>query len=186
METDKTLKSKEVFNYIFEKAQQEGITLTPMQAIKLVYFAHAWYLGFHSKPLLKEPIQAWRFGTVIPSLYHSLKIYGSGSIRFPILKNQDKYALSLALGTGDFPKDEIIYPDLTNEESAVVDAVWDSYKTFDGITMSNIIHQAGTPWSTIWENGHCGRYAIIPNSLIEAYYKQKIQKANNSDDAKSK
>ncbi|WP_294597502.1 type II toxin-antitoxin system antitoxin SocA domain-containing protein [uncultured Rikenella sp.] len=186
MKFDETLKSKEVFNYLFEKAQQEGIPLTPMQAIKLVYFSHAWYLGFHSQPLLNEPIQAWRFGTVIPSLYHSLKIYGSGNIRFPILKDQAKYALSLALGTGDFPKDEVIYPNLTKEEKAVVDAVWDSYKNFDGITMSNIIHQAGTPWSTIWNGGHCGRYAVIPDSLIEAYYKRKIKKADDPDDEESK
>ena len=76
MDCDNTYKSKAVFNRFYNKAHSEGIPLTPMQAIKLVYFAHAWNLGFFQRPLIDEPVEAWKFGTVIPSLYQSLKIYG--------------------------------------------------------------------------------------------------------------
>lgn len=83
--TSPDIKSKQVFNYLFDKAAQEGIALSPMKAIKLVYFCHAWYLGATSKPLLTEPVEAWTYGAVVPSLYQALKIYGADNIRYPIL-----------------------------------------------------------------------------------------------------
>ena len=176
MDCDNTYKSKAVFNYFYEKAQGEGIPLTPMKAIKLVYFAHAWNLGFFKKPLINEPIEAWKFGTVIPSLYQSLKIYGANTIDFPIIKHPDDYYLDLLIGNYDnIPKNEIITTGhLTDNEKNIIDAVWNSYKHMDGLAMSNIIHQKDTPWAQIWQDGKCERHAVIPNDLITEYYSKKI------------
>jgi len=181
MDCDNTYKSKAVFNSFYERARAEGIPLTPMKAIKLVYFAHAWNLGFFKKPLLNEPVEAWKFGTVIPSLYHSLKIYGANTIDFPIIKHPDDYYLDLLLGDyNNIPESEIIPSDsLTDDERDIVDAVWNSYKHMDGLQMSNIIHQAGTPWARIWNDGNCARHAIIPDDLIRQYYSEKITKQKN-------
>src|SRR4051812_24192144 len=69
-----------VANYFIGRAMQEGKALTPMQVIKLTYLAHAWHLAISSTPLIAATVEAWKFGPVIPSLYRSLKKYGSGTI----------------------------------------------------------------------------------------------------------
>ncbi|WP_131993555.1 type II toxin-antitoxin system antitoxin SocA domain-containing protein [Dokdonella fugitiva] len=40
-----------------------------MQLLKLVYLCHAWTLGLLGRPLLREEVQAWRYGPVFPALY---------------------------------------------------------------------------------------------------------------------
>lgn len=182
MENNSTYKSKQVFNYFFEKAQSEGLSLDPMKAIKLVYFAHAWTLAFTDKPLLNEPIQAWLYGAVVPSLYDDLKLYGAGIIKCPIVSDQSNYILSLFLGNyNEIPESKHICSDsLEQSEKNIIDSVWNSYKGMTAMQLSNIIHQPGTPWTIIWNGGRCGRNAIIPNDLIEKHYKQKIQKSRQN------
>lgn len=174
---DKSIKSKQIFNYLFEKAQEEGIPLSPMKAIKLVYFCHAWYLGFRAEPLLNEPVQAWKYGAVVPSLYHDLKIYGAGDIKYPILKNQQEHYLDIYLDNEKaIDKAEKVSPKgLTEDEKTVIDSVWNGYKQLDAARLSGIMHQPGTPWTQIWNNGNCRMGAVIPNDLIEKYYKALIE-----------
>jgi len=57
-----------VANYFIKKSQDDGIAVTPMQLVKLVYIAHGWHLGLHHSQLLTESIQAWKYGPVIPSV----------------------------------------------------------------------------------------------------------------------
>ena len=72
--------AKAIANYFLEKAKAEGNSLTPMQVQKLVYFAHGWYLGLFGEPLIKESVQAWSYGPVIPSLYQEFKRFGNQGI----------------------------------------------------------------------------------------------------------
>ena len=37
-----------------------------MQVLKLVYYCHAWMLGLYGRPLIRQPIEAWRYGPVVP------------------------------------------------------------------------------------------------------------------------
>jgi len=69
-----------IANEFIKVARERNKQLTPMELLKLVYFAHGWYLALSGVPLINEPVQAWRFGPVIPSIYHAFKRYGSGPI----------------------------------------------------------------------------------------------------------
>ncbi|HHW4679552.1 MAG TPA: Panacea domain-containing protein [Xylella sp.] len=69
-----------IANYFLCRASQQGRALTPIQIIKLVYIAHGWHLGFRKEPLINEPVEAWRHGPVIRSLYGKVKKYGSSGI----------------------------------------------------------------------------------------------------------
>lgn len=180
---DNTLKTKAIFNYYYRKAQEEGISdFTVMKALKLVYFAHAWYLGFEKKPLIDENVEAWQYGAVIPSLYNSLKKFGSRPITFPIYKKDIPDIDYLILSKDDFEKvhnieataDEYDYS-FSNDELSIMSAVWNGYKGLDAFQMSNIIHQNGTPWSqTVKENHGARRGLIIKNDMIRTYYERKI------------
>lgn len=68
---------KAVANYILDCGKEDGETLSPMKLIKLVYLAHGWNLGLTGEPLITEHVQAWRYGPVIPSIYHDFKEYGN-------------------------------------------------------------------------------------------------------------
>ena len=39
---------------------------------KLVYFAHTFYLGTTDQTMIEEPLEAWQWGPIFPSLYHCL------------------------------------------------------------------------------------------------------------------
>ena len=73
--------AKAIANYFLDKADEESISLTPMKIIKLVYIAHGWYLALTDKPLIKDYVEAWTYGPVIPDLYHEFKKYGNRPIQ---------------------------------------------------------------------------------------------------------
>jgi uncharacterized phage-associated protein len=155
-----TTKAKVVANYILELAKKSERTVTPMQLIKLVYLCHGWMLGIRGRPLIDdEQVQAWRYGPVISSVYQETKHYKSLSVSKP-LKASESF-------------------DLTDDEKSLVDAVYKSYRDFSGIALSSMTHEAGTPWSIVWEqNGECN--AVISNDIIEEHYSEKYrnQQAN--------
>ena len=46
------------------------IETTPMHVLKLVYLCHGWCLGFTGEALINEPVEAWTYGPVVPTVYH--------------------------------------------------------------------------------------------------------------------
>ena len=170
-------KTKAACNFFLDKAKDEGTYLTPMKAIKLVYIAHGYSLALLDHPLIDDHVEAWQFGAVIPSLYHELKIYGSGKIKYPILVDGiDKLDLILLNETElnkKYEGFEISYR-FTGDELELMDAVWVVYKSKDGLQLSKLIHLPNTPWDIVW-NQRGGRYergAVIPNGLIKQHYEE--------------
>jgi uncharacterized phage-associated protein len=121
-----------------------------MQVLKLVYIAHGWHLGVYGRPLVNEPIEAWKYGPVIPSLYHEYKRYGSS-----VIKN----------GSSKSPAG------FDSEEKSTIEQVWKGYGGRTGISLSSLTHEPGTPWSiTVQQTGHG---SIISNDLIEDFYRRR-------------
>jgi uncharacterized phage-associated protein len=118
-----------------------------MQILKLVYIAHGWQLGLHGRPLVNEPVEAWQYGPVIPSLYHDYKKYGSRPIE-------------------SIPETKPATFD--DEEKNVIEQVWKGYGKRSGVSLSSLTHEPGTPWSITVEQSGLG--AEISNDLIEDYY----------------
>jgi uncharacterized phage-associated protein len=61
--------------------EESGWTLTNLELQKLLYLAHMKYMGQNGGDLLTvEAFEAWKYGPVIPSLYHLVKRFGDHSI----------------------------------------------------------------------------------------------------------
>lgn len=134
---------------------------TPMQLLKLVYIAHGWMLGIYNTPLIKERVQAWKYGPVIPELYQHVKKYGSQ----PIFDHE--------LG-GIFDHKKAIF---NPNEEAVLSYVVDAYGGFDGIRLSQITHAPDTPWSATFNHGWGDE---IPVDLIANHYRVLLERARSN------
>lgn len=134
-----------------------------MKLLKMVYIAHGWFMGYNDKALINQAVEAWQYGPVIRDVYYSFKKYGRGQILSPVDIEKDLIV-----------KDNEIFPEEKNVQ-LFLDKIWERYSNYSGTELSNLTHQPNTPWAiTIKE---FGRDAIIPNSIIRNYYKEKIANA---------
>lgn len=152
-----TYSSAKVANYFLDKASREGRALTPMQLLKLVYIAHGWNLGYQRGPLIGDQVEAWQYGPVIGSLYHSIKHYGSGAV------------------TAKVP--EFFFSStqpIDSTTASLLDSVWQGYSQHSGLQLSTLTHQPNTPWDITWKRSGGARGAVIDNELIKRHYEEKI------------
>ena len=122
---------------------------TPMHVIKLAYLSHGWMLGLYDEPLLWEPVEAWTYGPVIPSLYHLYKAWGGDPITAVPIDRSDN---------------------LTDQQRDLIDAVEDVYRNHTALQLSNITHKPGSPWDAVRRESGIG--AIIPNELLRDHYRR--------------
>lgn len=138
-----------IANRFLALAEEADDSLTPMQVLKLVYIAHGWRLGLYGKPLVRDEIQAWQYGPVIPKLYNAMRGYRSNPVAAPLRADRT-----------DKP--------LTKNEASVVKQVFDIYGRMSGPALSRLTHAPGTPWALTYEEGVFG--IPISNDLIEDHY----------------
>jgi uncharacterized phage-associated protein len=155
----------QVANEFLRIAKKHDSPITPMKLQKLVYFAHGWSLGIFDKPLIDEQIEFWAYGPVIDSVYHEFKRFGNREIT------------ELATRDYDFETGEFIEPEpIRNEEDMkLLNKIWDVYGGFTAIQLSNLTHDAGTPWTQMKERGPHPRGTDIPRDMITKYFADQIE-----------
>ncbi len=158
---------KSVANEFLACAKEDGLELTNMKLQKLLYFAHGWHLAATGKPLLRDVIEAWKFGPVVADVYHEFKGFGINSIRTKATRfNGEKWVA---------PR---ISPD-DEKTRNFIKKIWKNYKDFSGIQLSNLTHLDGTPWDKAW-NEQGGKNRLnkdIDDKDIEAYFAEKLKVA---------
>ena len=71
----------DVADFFIELAgQEEEGVITQLKLNKLLYYAQGVYLAKKGKPLFADPIEAWEYGPVVPSIYQKYKVCGSNPI----------------------------------------------------------------------------------------------------------
>ena len=133
--------AEQIANYFIEKANSMGIRdLSPMKLQKLVYFAHGCCLALLDRPLLNEPIEAWRYGPVINSLYQEFKKFGNSH-------------LTKKAQIADEDGKLIDFPSPTDQNIvALLDKILESYGRYTAFQLSNATHYDGTPWDITWNS----------------------------------
>lgn len=85
--------AREVSNFVLKLANGSGRALTQMSLLKIIFYAHGWYLASKDKPLFRQPVEAWEHGPVVKVVRDAFKEFGSKPI--------DRMADRLDLETGE-------------------------------------------------------------------------------------
>jgi uncharacterized phage-associated protein len=145
--------ASQIANYFIERGSRENVKVDPLKLQKLVYLAHGWHLLFENAPLIREQIEAWRYGPVVPYLYRLARRYGSLSIGSRLPEPQ-----------GGLPIDP--------RTERLLNEIWRVYGQKSGIELSMLTHEPGYAWDlTRRSNETPWNDAIIENSLIQDEFK---------------
>ena len=127
---------------------------TPMHVLKLVYISHGWMLGLYGRSLINEPAEAWRYGPVVPSVYHRYKSFRGDPITTEPVDRSDAF---------------------DDEQRDIVEQVHEAYGDFTALQLSALTHKPGTPWDITYREYGVG--VIIRNELIRDYYERLAEQA---------
>ena len=154
-------------NYFVTLAKSNNVDLKQFGLIKRVYIAHGFSLAILERSVLDprfDTVEAWKYGPVIPSVYHSFKHNQGNPITEPSI-----------IVTFDAP-DNFGYeiPELTDMSiKKIADMVWNRYLGIKDSEMIELTHRPGTPWALCYEEGKSNS---IPDYLTKAYYSKLIVK----------
>lgn len=127
---------------------------TPMHLLKLTYLSHGWTLGLTGRALVYNAVEAWRYGPVIPSIYHRYKSFGGDPVTAVPIDRTDRFS---------------------DAQQSLIEEVVEAYGSYSALDLSDITHRSGTPWAVVYET--YGEGAIIPNELIRDYYRELAKSA---------
>lgn len=132
---------------------QENNPVTQMKLQKMVYFAQGVNLAVNDQPIIKEGIEAWKYGPVIPILYNYYKLYGN----MPISDTELVY---------NFPKESPIQID--GDSAKALMYTWNATKDQTPESLANWTHKEGSPWKQVYDPSQWG--TPIPNEIIKEYF----------------
>jgi uncharacterized phage-associated protein len=150
-----------IANLLLDLADERNLKLTQMSLLKLLYFAHGWYLSSNNKPLLIQEFEAWQYGPVIKVVRDEFKDFESRSIT--------RRATKLNILTNERL---IVEPKLSSEDRLFVLSIFDFYQVYDAWQLSEMTHEPESPWDRIWNSeSPIGRLALrIENDDIKAHF----------------
>ena len=135
---------------------------TPFHLIKMVFISHGRVLASLKKPLIRDRIEAWKHGPVIPLLYHELKLWGDAPVQNlhycgtkPDNENRHRFFESI----------------LSEEECSIINGVVDDYGDWSFWDLRRLCHEPGSPWD-IHYDGKLG--TELPDSTIQEYYTKEM------------
>lgn len=154
-----------IANYFVDKANQDThapYPLTLLRLVKYVYISYGFAMAILDKIIIDkrfDTVQAWKYGPVIPSVYHSFKHNGNDPI-----KSKSEIAKSESEdGTLNF-----FIPEVTDESiKKILDFVWNRYRSLSTSDLITLLHREDTPWAFCYR---VGKNVEIPDEITKAYY----------------
>lgn len=151
--------TRQVTKSLLQIADANKNLVTNLKAQKLLYFAHGLCLAKYDVPLVEgESFQAWRYGPVIESLYHHLKVFGDAPISpiSPFLSSWE----SLSDSDDDEKRKRCL--------SSIL-------RQFGGMAAGRLIdlsHDKNGPWSIAYQDDAHG--IEVPNDKIKEYFAKRL------------
>ncbi|MDR1039734.1 MAG: DUF4065 domain-containing protein [Deltaproteobacteria bacterium] len=173
-----------VANWFIERNRIEPCELTHLKLQKLLYFAQGWYLAYHNAPLFEDPIEAWKYGPVVRSVYYALNDRRKNEV---ITEPIEGYVLQgenyKVIGTPGMS-----FRDDGTEVFMV--SIWKNYSRMNPWELVSISHAKESPWDRVskslevsyddagvgWGIGFSS--TVIPVELMKSYFKSLLSEAS--------
>ena len=110
-----------------ENEQGDGMSNLKLQ--KLLYFAQGWYMARYDEPLFDAPMEAWRLGPVVPSVYAEYQHFGRNPIH-------------------DVPPVDSAF---TRQEFDFLMDIVREYWRYSASALIDMAHEQGTPWAKVYQ-----------------------------------
>lgn len=154
-----------IANYFVDKSIKDvsaPYSLTLLRLVKYVYMSYGFALSILERPIIDkrfDKVEAWKYGPVIPSVYHSFKHNGNETIR-------DKVGIVIEeTPDGDLHFDTPKVED--NDVIQILDFVWDRYRDKPTSYLITLLHRDDTPWAYCYR---VGKNMEIPEEMTKVYY----------------
>ena len=157
-----------IADYVISKGDGR---FTPLEIIKLVYISHGFTLALEKKPLIENRIEAWKYGPVIPVIYHALK-HNSGS-----KVSRLQYCGTHIHDESIYDRVEFLERAIGKRHKAIIDQILKKYDHMNGNDLSNLTHASGTPWSECYKKNKL--HIPIPNNIIQKHYEDLLIAVSN-------
>lgn len=165
--------SRVVANCFLKFANEDGVPVFPMKMQKLVYLAQGWSLALRGEPLIKDRVEAWKYGPVVPNLYHAFKQYDRG-IKAPAQVSHYTFPI---FRVGVQPPDP--EPKIDDDSRALIETVWNRYSHLSDTQLSTLTHEPGYAWDlTMKNNANPFVTPTIPNTLIADEFQRRRNQQN--------
>lgn len=137
---------------IIRRSNAKGKAISNLSLQKLAYFCHGWNLALFDEPLADEEFEAWKFGPVLPTLYHTFKPFSSNAI--PAHHALVSWIPGLPPGHPAGP---------------LIDRVLDVYGNFSSAQLVHYSHLPDGPWHPVYYDDTSPN-SVIRNDLIKDYF----------------
>jgi uncharacterized phage-associated protein len=153
-----------IANAFLTRSFRDRIPIDPMKMQKLCYLAQGYSLVEREESLFDEKFEAWKFGPVLPSLYHLLKTYRWRSV--------DQFLRDYDYETRRYVEAPVPTDSVVNE---IIDFVWKNYGSMDAIDLSDWTHENSGPWDQVIKSQRQFiRNLIIPDDMIAEYFNRMM------------
>lgn len=156
-----------VANYFVDRANEEHCNITLLRLVKYVYIAYGFALALLNKSIIDhrfDKVEAWKYGPVIPNVYHSFKHNGDKPITQKVCIVTDENMNGDVIVETPEIKDENI--------RKVLDFVWKRYKDRPTSYLITLLHREDTPWAYCYR---VGQNTDIPEEMTKVYYQSLVQ-----------
>ncbi|MCY4324853.1 MAG: DUF4065 domain-containing protein [Betaproteobacteria bacterium] len=145
-----------VANRFIATAHKQGAPIFSLaQLIRMIYIAHGFHLAFQDTNLIKDEVQAWPQGPVIPRVYETF-------LRIP--------PVSHPLPAKPDVQDEM---DLDPYALGLIELIYQGYGHMNYAQIAELMRQRGTPWDLVYKSK--GNRATIEPELTREYYHALIE-----------
>ena len=151
-----------VADYTLMQAAKSGSFLTPSQIMRLVFITHGMHLALAGQPLVRDRIDMWKTGPVIPVLHHEMVICG----------NRPVDSLLYAGTPADSNMfDGFFHTLLSDIERGIIEGAVKEYGGWTGPEPAALCREP----SSQWDRCYTGKYgAEILDSVMWQYYESEM------------
>lgn len=120
-----TYRVESIANFFIDKKLKD---LTPMKIQRLLFLSQSWNMALFNNYLIDDHFIMWKYGPVIPSLYHKTKLYKENAINdhLAILTSEDKIA----------------FPFIDNKDQQtknLLEKIYEVYGSYSGQNLASLI-----------------------------------------------